>query len=139
MTMIIPVEQFGSDYTFSTPASHGSEYSFTHYLMIVTEHSKRGGIMVNGTAESTSGWTTIPGTDPQLSAKSMSVSEGVHRVRHTSPNATFGGYLYGYGTGMSGYWTGKNIMSYALPVGMRMVSIFEVCIRPIFGTITPQR
>lgn len=111
---IPPMEQYGADYTFSTPKwSHGS---YSNYFMFVVKSSEKDGLRWNG-AKFPAGtvYNAVGGTD--YVAGYISIPEGYHVIRHTSPISIFGGYLYGQ----------AKYETYGFPTGMRMAPINTVC------------
>ncbi|XP_061184995.1 SCO-spondin-like [Saccostrea echinata] len=115
MLIIPPVEQYGADYTFTTPKY--SLGSYNNYFMFIVEESKASGLRINGQAfPSNTNYNKISGTS--LVGGYISISEGTHTVRHTSPIAIFGGFLYGQ----------ANYETYGFTTGMRMAKVNSVCI-----------
>ncbi|XP_069105032.1 SCO-spondin-like [Argopecten irradians] len=115
MMIIPPVEQFGADYTFTTPKY--SLGSYNSYFMFIVKESEKSGLRVDGNAfPSSTRYNRISGTD--YVGGYISVSEGSHTVRHTSPISIFGGYLYGQ----------ANWETYGFTTGMRMAGINTICI-----------
>ncbi|XP_033759595.1 A disintegrin and metalloproteinase with thrombospondin motifs adt-1-like [Pecten maximus] len=115
MMIIPPVEQYGADYTFTTPKYSLGSYS--NYFMFIIKESEKSGLRVDGNAfPSSTVYNRISGTD--YVGGYISVSEGSHTVRHTSPISIFGGYLYGQ----------ANYETYGFTTGMRMAGINTVCI-----------
>ncbi|XP_069105029.1 uncharacterized protein [Argopecten irradians] len=115
MMIIPPVEQFGADYTFTTPKY--SLGSYNSYFMFIVKESEKSGLRVDGNAfPSSTRYNRISGTE--YVGGYISVSEGSHTVRHTSPISIFGGYLYGQ----------ANWETYGFTTGMRMAGINTVCV-----------
>ncbi|XP_060071250.1 uncharacterized protein LOC132551155 [Ylistrum balloti] len=115
MMIIPPVEQYGADYTFTTPKY--SLGSYNNYFMFIVKNSEKSGLRVDGnTFPSNTVYNTISGTD--YVGGYISVSEGSHTVRHTSPISIFGGYLYGQ----------ANYETYGFTTGMRMAGINTICV-----------
>ncbi|XP_069105026.1 SCO-spondin-like isoform X1 [Argopecten irradians] len=115
MMIIPPVEQFGADYTFATPKY--SRGSYSNYFMFIVKESEKSGLRVDGNPfPSSTRYNRISGTD--YVGGYISVSEGSHTVRHTSPISIFGGYLYGQ----------ANYETYGFTTGMRMAGINTICI-----------
>ncbi|XP_062620366.1 IgGFc-binding protein-like [Saccostrea cucullata] len=116
MMIIPPMEQFGADYTFSTPKY--SLGSYNNYFMFIVKKSEYKGLRLDGKAfPSNTRYNTISGTD--LVGGYISVKEGSHTVRHTSPISIFGGFLYGQ----------ANYETYGFTTGMRMANVNAVCIK----------
>lgn len=111
MIIIPPIEQYASDYVFTTPKK--SAGSFTNYFMFVVKASEKAGIRVNGASVSPT-YNNYPGG--QYVGGFISLPEGTHEIRHTSPNVVFLGALYGR----------ASYESYGFPTGMRMASINTV-------------
>ncbi|XP_033759596.1 IgGFc-binding protein-like [Pecten maximus] len=116
MMIIPPVEQYGADYTFATPKYSLGSYS--NYFMFIVKETEKSGLRVDGNAfPSNTVYNTISGTD--YVGGYISVSEGSHTVRHTSPISVFGGYLYGQ----------ARYETYGFTTGMRMAGINTRCIK----------
>lgn len=119
MMIIPPFEQFGSDYTFTTPEySHpeygnNSIYRYQNEFMIVAKKSDIGGLLLDGKPFPQTTWFDIPGTD--LVGAAVTLPHGPHTVRHSDPLSTFGGYLYGH----------AYHESYGFPTGMRTAIIHD--------------
>ncbi|XP_061184993.1 uncharacterized protein LOC133193009 [Saccostrea echinata] len=115
MMIIPPVEQYGADYTFTTPKY--SLGSYNNYFMFIIEESKASGLRIDGKNFPTNTkFNKISGTN--LIGGYISISEGTHTVRHTSPIAIFGGFLYGQ----------ANYETYGFTTGMRMAKVNAICI-----------
>lgn len=119
MMIIPPYEQFGSDYTFTTPEYSHPEYGtdptfrYKNEFMIVTKKSDIQGLLLDGKPFPKTTWTDIPGTD--LVGSYVTLPHGPHTVRHSNPLSTFGGYLYGH----------AYHESYGFPTGMRTAIIYS--------------
>lgn len=81
--------------------------------MFVVKASEKAGIRVNGASVSPT-YNNYPGG--QYVGGFISLPEGTHEIRHTSPNVVFLGALYGR----------ASYESYGFPTGMRMASINTV-------------
>ncbi|XP_061184992.1 SCO-spondin-like [Saccostrea echinata] len=115
MMIIPPCEQYGADYTFSTPKYSAGSYE--NYFMFIVEEKEASGLRINGKAFPTNTkFQRISGTT--LVGGYISIPEGTHTVRHTSPIAIFGGFLYG----KAPYET------YGFTTGMRMAKVNAICI-----------
>ncbi|XP_052704188.1 uncharacterized protein LOC128180261 [Crassostrea angulata] len=115
MLIIPPVEQYGADYTFSTPKY--SLGSYENFFMFIVEASEASGLRIDGKAFPTNTINkAISGTS--LVGGYISVSDGTHTVRHTSPIAIFGGFLYGK----------AHLETYGFTTGMRMARVNAVCV-----------
>eukprot|EP00105_Crassostrea_gigas_P023961 XP_011444035.1 PREDICTED: SCO-spondin isoform X3 [Crassostrea gigas] len=115
MMIIPPTEQYGADYTFTTPKY--SLGSYNNYFMFIVEESQASGLRIDGKAFPTStSYKKISGTS--LVGGYISITEGTHTVRHTSPIAIFGGFLYGQ----------ANYETYGFTTGMRLAKVNAVCI-----------
>nr|XP_034327535.1 uncharacterized protein LOC105323126 [Crassostrea gigas] len=115
MLIIPPVEQYAADYTFATPKY--SLGSYTNFFMFIVEASEVSGLRIDGNAfPSNAVLQTISGTS--LVGGYISVSEGTHTVRHTSPIVIFGGFLYGH----------AHAETYGFTTGMRMAKVNTVCV-----------
>ena len=113
LMLVPPMEQYGADYTFSTPKwSYGS---YSNYFMFVVKSSEKSGLRHNGNAfPGSTSYHSIAGTD--YVAGYISIPEGSHVIRHTSPISIFGGYLYGQ----------AKYETYGFPSGMRMAPVNTV-------------
>ncbi|XP_056004190.1 IgGFc-binding protein-like [Ostrea edulis] len=115
MMIIPPWEQYGADYTFATPKY--SQGSYNNYFMFIVEESQKSGLRVDGKSfPSGTKYNTISGTS--LVGGYISVTEGTHTIRHTSPIAIFGGFLYGQ----------AKFETYGFTTGMRMAKVNAVCV-----------
>lgn len=113
MMIIPPTEQYGADYTFTTPKY--SLGSYNNYFMFIVEESQASGLRIDGKAFPTStSYKKISGTS--LVGGYISITEGTHTVRHTSPIAIFGGFLYGQ----------ANYETYGFTTGMRLAKVNAV-------------
>lgn len=112
MIIIPPIEQFASDYVFTTPRK--STGSFTNYFMFVVKSSEKSGLRLNGAPVSPT-YNNFPGGE--YVGGFLSLAEGTYEIRHTSPNVVFLGSLYGRGS----------YESYGFPSGMRMAAVNSVC------------
>ncbi|CAH1795815.1 unnamed protein product [Owenia fusiformis] len=121
MMLIPPIEQYESDYIFTTPEM--STGAYVNFAMIVVKDSEKEGIRLDGNTYTPGGcgedyckWNEVPGTE--YVATAFNVTEGTHRLKHESPIAVFGAYIYGTAT----------FETYGFPLGMRMAQINTVCI-----------
>ncbi|XP_061171858.1 uncharacterized protein LOC133181356 [Saccostrea echinata] len=112
MIIIPPIEQYASDYVFTTPKKSTGSYS--NYFMFVVKASEKSGIRVDGSAVSPT-YNNYPGG--QYVGGYIALSDGTHEIRHISPNVVFMGVLYGR----------AQYESYGFPSGMRMASINTPC------------
>ncbi|KAJ8316655.1 hypothetical protein KUTeg_005793, partial [Tegillarca granosa] len=86
MMMIPPIEQYGADYTFTTPKY--SLGSYINYFMFIITKDDKSGLRLDG--------SPFPsGTSYVTFLTLAQLSEGSHTIRHTSPIKIFGGFLYG--------------------------------------------
>ncbi|XP_061194434.1 IgGFc-binding protein-like [Saccostrea echinata] len=114
MTLIPPIEQYSSEYVFTTPKYSLGEY--TNYFMFVVHSKDADGLQLDGVnLPSSQIYRQIIGT--QYLASHVSVSTGSHSFRHTSPIVVFGGYIYGL----------ARFESYGFPAGMRLSPINTPC------------
>ncbi|WAR12498.1 HMCN1-like protein, partial [Mya arenaria] len=113
--VIPPFEQYAADYTFATPQYSIAGSSYSNYFMFIVRASDKNGLLLDGSSfpKSTS-YTTIPGTD--YVGGFMSISQGTHTIRHTSPIARFSGFIFGMAPAES----------YGMTTGMRLAPINEV-------------
>jgi CUB/sushi domain-containing protein len=115
MMIIPPVEQYGADYTFTTPKY--SRGSYSNYFMFIVQDSQKSGLLVDGKRfPSNTKYNKISGTS--LVGGYISVSEGTHTIRHTSPIAIFGGFLYGQ----------AKYETYGFTTGMRTAKVNAVSV-----------
>nr|XP_022344318.1 SCO-spondin-like isoform X5 [Crassostrea virginica] len=115
MMIIPPTEQYGADYTFTTPKY--SLGSYNNYFMFIVDEAEKSGLRIDGKAfPSSTAYNRISGTT--LVGGYIAISEGTHTVRHTSPIAIFGGFLYGQ----------ANYETYGFTTGMRLAKVNAVCI-----------
>ena len=115
MILIVPIEQYAADYTYTTPTSASDPY--INYFMFVVESSKVSGLRLDGgSIPGTAVTNNIPGTN--LIGGYFTVTPGQHRVYHVSPIVVFEGLLFGKG----------NLESYGYPAGFRLAPINEVCL-----------
>ena len=112
MMIIPPIEQYGADYTFSTPKYSLGSYS--NFFMFVVKDADKDGLKLDGAAFSGVTYNPVAGTD--YVAGYVPVTDGTHTVRHDSPIKIFGGYLYGQ----------AKYETYAFPTGMRDAPINTV-------------
>ncbi|XP_071171034.1 SCO-spondin-like [Mytilus edulis] len=115
MIIIPPVEQYAADYTFTTPKYSGGSYE-NFFLFVVNKADKNGLKIDGGSFPGNTAYYDIPDTD--LVGGYISVSDGSHSVRHTSPISIFGGFLYGK----------ANLETYGFTTGMRMAKINSICV-----------
>jgi CUB/sushi domain-containing protein len=113
MMIIPPCEQYGADYTFATPKY--SQGSYANYFMFIVDEKEASGLRLNGKPfpvntrfQKISGTTLVGGY--------ISISEGTHTVRHISPIAIFGGFMYGKAP----------LETYGFTTGMRMAKVNAV-------------
>ncbi|CAH1801685.1 unnamed protein product, partial [Owenia fusiformis] len=113
MTLVPWMEQYDSQYTFTTPSySLGSYYNF---LMVVIEDTHKTGLLLDGTGVSAS-WTAYDGIT--LVSTQLSITEGSHTILHDNSSATFGVMMYGK----------ANYESYGLPAGLKLLQVNTECI-----------
>ncbi|XP_063431053.1 uncharacterized protein LOC134713693 [Mytilus trossulus] len=113
MTVIPPLPQFPSDYTFSTVETPSGD--FTNYALIVIDKSKTSDLMVDNVAASTS-WTAIAGSANLVTA-TFDISPGSHSVFSNDPAATFMAIAFG----------NAQTNSYAYACGFRLAQINAPC------------
>eukprot|EP00105_Crassostrea_gigas_P037696 XP_019921844.1 PREDICTED: IgGFc-binding protein-like [Crassostrea gigas] len=114
MTLIPPIEQFSSEYVFTTPKYSRGEY--INFFMFVVHSDNAAGLQLDGEyLPLTQEYRKITGTN--YLASYVAVPTGFHSFRHTSPIVMFGGYLYGL----------ANMESYGFPAGMRLSPINVPC------------
>nr|XP_034328892.1 IgGFc-binding protein [Crassostrea gigas] len=114
MTLIPPIEQFSSEYVFTTPKYSRGEY--INFFMFVVHSDNAAGLQLDGEyLPLTQEYRKITGTN--YLASYVAVPTGFHSFRQTSPIVMFGGYLYGL----------ANMESYGFPAGMRLSPINVPC------------
>ncbi|XP_061187977.1 uncharacterized protein LOC133196042 [Saccostrea echinata] len=122
MITIPPIEQYGTDYTFTTP-----EYSHGQYLnqfMFIIDSHQKGGLLLDGKPlPHHQKYVHIPGA--HLVGGYVNITVGTHTVTHTSPNVTIGGILFGR----------ARVESYGFPIGFLVKPINPV--NPPHGTTSP--
>jgi len=120
MIMVVPTEQFGTDYSVTTPPQEIRDYS--DWLNIVAPTAALGGLRLDG-APITTTWVPIgAGGASGWSATQVAIADGTHRVRHVSPIVSFGVYAYG--------WAFRE--SYGYPGELRLTPLDGSCV-PMSG------
>jgi hypothetical protein len=118
MTLIPPIEQFGSEYVFTTPKYSLGDY--TNFFIFVVHSKDKNGLQLNGVnLPTTQDYKQIMGTE--YLASYVVVPTGSHSFRHTSPIVVFGGYIYGL----------ARFESYGFPAGMRLAPINTVGVQKL--------
>ncbi|XP_060074080.1 uncharacterized protein LOC132553818 [Ylistrum balloti] len=116
MILITPMEQYESEYQFSTPRFTFGTYE--NFFLFVIKSDKRSGMRVdNNGLPSETVFVEIPGTD--LVGGHVIVSDGYHSVYHISPIVVFAGYLYGR----------AKYETYGIPAGSRLANVNGPCSR----------
>lgn len=117
--LIIPsVDQYSSEYRFSTPDASDAAFS-NNFAMVVLEEADLNDLFLDGDGVSDLEeveWTDVPGSDPLLVATTISVDKGTHYITHDDPEVTFGVTLFGY----------TDDESYSMPAGM---NVFEISLK----------
>lgn len=113
MTVMPPVPQFPSDYTFSTVQTTSGD--FTNYVLVVIDTSKTSDLVIDNSPASTT-WTPVSGST--LVAATFNISPGSHSVYHNDPAATFMAIAFG----------NAQTNSYAYACGFRLATINGVSI-----------
>ena len=112
MIYIPPVNQYGADYTFSTPLyDTANNIPYDNYFMFIVKTADTDGLRLNGNLPDLSNSTVIQGTE--YTGGYFFVASGTHTVNHIDPTKVFCGFLYGK----------QKWETYALPIGMRMGKI----------------
>lgn len=113
MILLPPIQQYASDYTFSTIAFPSDP--FRSSLTIVIPDSKISGLLLDRQNLSSHNWRSVSGSKT-LRITNIAVTEGSHTVYHTNPTVTF---LAG-STGITFY------NSYGYSTGQRLAPINSV-------------
>ncbi|XP_056010931.1 IgGFc-binding protein-like [Ostrea edulis] len=109
-----PIEQYATDYTFTTPKYSLGQYQ--NYFMFVTDAKHKGGLLLDGhRLPHEQKYVHIPGT--HLVGGYISIAEGTHTVSHSNPSTTIGAILFGK----------ANRESYGFPIGLLMAPINSGC------------
>ena len=110
MVPVPAVEQFSSEYRFATPDA--TQGDFVNYATVLVEKSRLNRVRYDSTSLSALGsvvrWVDVAGSVPLMTAGSIPVSVGQHRVY--SEDTRFGLLVHGY--------TAEE--AYALPAGLRL-------------------
>ena len=109
MTVLVPDEQYRSDYTFVAPTSYNPSTEGQNFIMVVRPPGLA--ITLDGTALSTD-WSTAGGREVGI----IPVSGGTHTLQSGSPSETFGVYVFGMGQNTS----------YAYPAGLNLKEILII-------------
>jgi len=104
-SLVTPVEQFLSDYTFLVPISYAE-----NYVNVIAPSSSLKDLMLDGSPVNAGVFSSY-GTKG-LSAGTISLSEGSHTIKGSAP---FGIYVYGY----------NQDVSYAYPGGLALRTLRE--------------
>ncbi len=103
MTVLVPSEQYRSDYTFILPTSYNTGTNGQNYLMVVRPPGLA--LTLDGSAASAS-WQMVGGREIGI----ITLDGGTHRISATDP---FGLVAYGLGS----------FTSYATPAGLNLEQI----------------
>lgn len=112
MMTVVPVNQYGNNYFFSTPGA--SPVAFSNWVNIVIKNADKGGLKLDGVALSPI-WTLVAGTDYVYGRVQIAI--GAHRIQHDSAIVPFGISVYGF----------ANADSYGYAGGMRLAPLQEPC------------
>ncbi|KAJ8304500.1 hypothetical protein KUTeg_018083 [Tegillarca granosa] len=114
MSIFPPIQQFPSDYTWSTVETPTGD--FTNYLVVVIKDSLKSDLYLDNTQITSASWSSISGTTPALVTATFNVNPGSHSIYHSNPASTFMGLAFG----------NAQTNSYAYAAGMRMATINSV-------------
>ena len=109
MTVLPPVPQFPSDYTFSTVQTPTGD--FTNYALVVIDTAKTGDLLVDNVPASAT-WTPITGSANLVTA-TFNIAPGSHSIYNNDPAATFMSIAFG----------NAQTNSYAYACGFRLAPI----------------
>lgn len=117
MITVPPIEQYGTDYTFTTPEYSKGQYQ--NQFMFIVDSRHKGGLLLDGHhLPHNQHYVHIPGT--HLVGGYVNITVGTHTVSHKNPNMTIGGILFGR----------AHVESYGFPVGFLVKPINPVTVRP---------
>lgn len=122
MILLPPIQQFASDYTFSTIEFPSDP--FRSSLTIVIPDSEISGLLLDRQNLSSKNWRPVSGSKT-LRITNIAVTEGSHTVYHTNPTVTF----LAVSTGITFY------NSYGYSTGQRLAPINSVSLF-IYNTFT---
>ena len=128
--MIPPIEQYQSDYKFTTPSS--SVGSFTNNALVMVLESAQDRVYMDSQSITSLGvlWQPILGSSPPMVAKRILVTVGQHYMYMKDSTEKFGLVLFGY----------TNKESYSFPGGMGMeIQNSVVCSNYLCSMLTPAR
>jgi hypothetical protein len=117
MMIIPPIEQFGSEYVFSTPSEE--PVSFKNFINIVAPTNQISGLRLDGQSIPPAAFIMpfSPIGATGYSGAQVSVGIDTHEIKHVLPNVAFGLYSYGF----------ADSDSYGYPGGARLAKIAETC------------
>ncbi|KAK3092135.1 hypothetical protein FSP39_025493 [Pinctada imbricata] len=115
MITIPPIEQYASNYYFTTPKYSLGHY--TNYFMFIVDAAQKNGLRLdNKPLPKNVVYHNIPGTN--LTAGYVEITEGTHSVFHTNPKVLIGGLLFGR----------ANLETYGFPIGLLLTPINSNCL-----------
>ncbi|XP_056011017.1 uncharacterized protein LOC130051889 isoform X2 [Ostrea edulis] len=124
MITVPPIEQYGNDYTFTTPEYSNGQY-LNQFMFVIKSHQK-GGLLLDGhPLPHNQKYVHIPGT--HMVGGYVNITVGTHTVTHTNPNITIGGILFGR----------AHVESYGFPIGFLVKPINPVNHLPATTSPTP--
>ncbi|XP_062622356.1 uncharacterized protein LOC134283858 [Saccostrea cucullata] len=123
MTLIPPIEQSNTFYSFLTPLSSKNS-NYKNIFMFFIEDSYESGILLDNKHIKRRAFHNVVHRH-NLSVGYIDILPGGHTIEHSSKNVPFGGILYG----------GIQYESYAFPVGQRFATINKKECRPTVMTI----
>lgn len=126
MLIVPPVKQYSNDYTFSTLTTLFEGEEFIHYLNVIVETERLGGILLDGVPFRDyvleRDWKEVLRNNsdinqPTYSVATVKLDSGVHMLRHLDSSVFFMSMIYGL----------KFQESYAHSLGQKMAAIPHAC------------
>nr|KAG5709397.1 hypothetical protein BaRGS_029246 [Batillaria attramentaria] len=115
MTYIIPVEQYASDYTWSTVKTP-ENWDFNNKLTVIIHENLMDGLWIDYLPIEWEELAPIPGSDGLMHLWTH-VKPGSHNIFHSDPSVTFMAIAAGT----------EAFNSYSYPAGLRMALINAIC------------
>lgn len=113
MVLIPPIQQFSSDYSFSTISVNGRD--LTNSLAIVIAENYITGLLLDGQQLPSTNWYTVEGRN-DIKYTEFRISSGAHSIHHLDKSVTF----LAISTGV------ENSNSYGYPAGLNFKSMKKV-------------